>query len=77
MPSTESKVLSFINQHYPTIKAKCVHDVLMFDHDDSIDNNINPEELIDSIHRQDGLEGLKIGIINIPHQVLSYRVGEL
>lgn len=78
MTSIESKVLSFINHHYPSIKATCVCSgnlvALVIN---SIDNNINHEELIDSIHRQDGLEGLKIGIINNQHQVLSYKVGEL
>lgn len=81
MSSIESKVLSFINQHYPPIKARCVCSgnllALMVDCDSPIDVNINPEELIDSLHRLDGLEGLKIGIINNQHEVLSYKVGEL
>ena len=78
MTTTESKVLSFINHHYPSIKANCVcSGNLVAIVLDSIDDNFNPEELIDSLHRLDGLEGLKIGIINNPYQVISYKVGEL
>lgn len=66
MPSTESKVLSFINHHYPSIKVSCSssdHNTIALEFD-SIDEINDLDSLVVGIHQGLGLKGLRIAVLS-------------
>lgn len=69
MSSIESKVLSFINHHYPSIKVSCPYScdneiALEFDPAESIDEIDDLDGLIVAIHQGLGLEGFRIAVLS-------------
>lgn len=66
MTSIESKVLSFINQHYPSIKVSCPYSCdneIALDFD-SIDEINDLDGLVVAIHQGLGLEGFRIAVLS-------------
>jgi len=62
MTSIETKVLSFINQHYPSIKVSCPYsrdDEISLEFN-SIDEINDLDDLVVAIHQGLGLEGFRI-----------------
>ena len=69
MSTIESKVLAFINQHYPSIKVSCLYScdneiALEFDPAESIDEINDLDGLVVDIHQGLGLEGFRIAVLS-------------